>query len=88
MASILNTIDDVNEFYDQCISFWIRQGDPEEVACAKAFWWDIVEISNQFDSWSPAKEQFAADTVGYHPGDPEPSEEDVKTGRCNYPAWP
>ena len=20
--------------------------------------------------------------------DPEPSEEDVKTGRCNYPAWP
>ena len=87
MASILNTIDEVKEFYDQCIQFWIRQGDSEEVACSKAFWWDIVEISNQFNAWSPAKEQFAAHTVGYHPGDPEPSEEDVKTGRVNYPVW-
>ena len=61
MASVISvpgydTIDEVRMFYDQCVAFWQRQGDSPDVARCKAFWWDIVEISECFARWTPGKE--------------------------------
>ena len=75
-----DTIDEVRMFYDQCVSFWQRQGDRPDVARCKAFWWDIVEIANTFDRWTPGKVQLAAELCGYRPGDPVPDENAVASG--------
>lgn len=32
-----NTIEEVKAFFEQCKSFWMRQGDSEGVATCKAF---------------------------------------------------
>ena len=82
MESNLKTIEEVKAFFEQCKSFWMRQGDSEGVASCKAFWWDIVEISDEFDAWSPAKEQFAREFRGYKRGDPEPAAHDIECGAC------
>lgn len=76
-----NTIEEVKAFFEQCKAFWMRQGDSEGVATCKAFWWDIVQISNQY-GWTPAKEQFALEFRGYRRGDPEPAASAVERGAC------
>lgn len=76
-----NTIEEVKAFFEQCKSFWMRQGDSEGVATCKAFWWDIVQISNQY-GWTPEKEQFALEFRGYKRGDPEPAASAVERGTC------
>lgn len=75
------TIEEVREYFDQCKAFWLRQGDSETVAACKAFWWDIVQISNLF-GWTPGKEQFAHEFCGYKPHNPEPAKEEVEAGTC------
>lgn len=84
MGNLYNSIDEVKEFYEQCKAFWIRQGDSEIVAACKAFWWDIVQLTEEFHSWEPAKEQFCLKCAGFKPGDPQPSRESVEAGvaRC------
>ena len=82
MATKLNTLEDVQQFFDQCVAFWQRQGDDLDVARCKAFWWDIVEISDGFDGWNDAKRQFAIDMCGYKPGDRMPCEADIRSGNC------
>lgn len=77
-----NTIEEVREFFEQCKNFWLRQGSTELVAKCKAFWWDIVQVSNVYDCWTPGKEQFALEFCGYHPHDPEPTKEEVEAGTC------
>ena len=74
------TYEGVQEFFEQCKAYWIRQGDSEEVATSKAFWWDMVECFNFDKSWNDAKRKFAEEFRGYHPGDPEPTEEQVLVG--------
>lgn len=76
-----NTIEEVKAFFEQCKAFWMRQGDSEGVATCKAFWWDIVQISNQY-GWTPAKEQFALEFRCYKRGDPEPAASAVERGAC------
>ena len=85
MASVISvpgydTIDEVRMFYDQCVAFWQRQGDSPDVARCKAFWWDIVEISECFARWTPGKDQLASELCGYRPGDPVPDEKAITTG--------
>lgn len=82
MASKFTTVNEVRGFFEQCKGFWLRQGCSEAVAICKAFWWDIVEVSNSFDAWGTAKEQFAMEYAGYKIGDPLPSEADVEAGTC------
>ena len=82
MATILNTVEEVQQFFDQCVAFWQRQGDDLDVARCKAFWWDIVEISDSFDGWNDAKRQFAKDLCGYVPGNQMPCEADIRSGNC------
>ena len=78
------TIEEVKHYYEQCKAFWVRQGNSEAVASCKAFWWDIVQISNQW-GWTDAKEQFALECCGYKPYDPEPTKEEVEAGTCRHP---
>lgn len=78
-----NTIEEVREFFEQCKAFWLRQGASEPVAKCKAFWWDIVQVSNLY-GWTPGKEQFALEFCGYHPHDPEPTKEEVESGTCTH----
>lgn len=73
------TIEEVRDYFDKCRSFWLRNGDSETVATCKAFWWDLVQISNQF-GWTMAKERFAQDFCGYKPYEPEPTKEEVEAG--------
>lgn len=75
------TFDQVVEYFDACKAHWMRQGDPEHVAIAKAFWWDCVEVWNFGDSWNDAKRDLAS-MFGYTVGDPLPSPEDVEHGLC------
>lgn len=77
-----NTIEEVKEYFEQCKAFWLREGNSEAVAKCKAFWWDIVQISNTYNYWTPGKEQFALEFFGYHPYDPEPTREEVMSGTC------
>lgn len=81
-STMNNTIEEVKEFFEQCKAFWIRQGNSELIASCKAFWWDIVEVSNAFNIWTPGKEQFAKEFCGYKPHDPEPAAKDVESGNC------
>ncbi len=74
------TYEGVQEFFKQCKVFWMRNGDSAEVATSKAFWWDMVECFNFDKSWNDAKRKFAEEFRGYHPGDPEPTEEQVLEG--------
>ena len=73
------TFDQVADFYSNCKAYWIRQGDPEHVASAKAFWWDCVECWNFDHSWNEAKRDFA-EMFGYKEGDPVPSADLVERG--------
>ena len=75
-----DTPEEVRMFFDQCVAFWQRKGDSPDVARCKAFWWDIVEIANAFDRWTPSKLQLAAELCGYTPGDPVPGEDAVTSG--------
>lgn len=79
-----NTIEEVRDYFNQCKAFWLRQGASETVAICKAFWWDIVQISNTYNCWTPGKEQFALEFCGYHPHDPEPTKEEVESGTCTH----
>ena len=76
------TIEETKAYFEQCKGYWLRQGCSELVAKCKAFWWDIVQISNQFNCWTPGKEQFAMEFCGYKPFGPEPTKEQVETGTC------
>ena len=78
----LDTLEAVQQFFDQCVAFWVRQGDSRAVACCKAFWWDIIEVSNAFDTWTPAKEEFVFKYRGYRRGDPEPEASRVESGNA------
>lgn len=75
------TISEVRAYFEQCKAFWLRQGDSETVAACKAFWWDIVQISNLF-GWTDAKRQFAKEFCGYEPHTPEPTKAEVEAGTC------
>ena len=77
-----NTIEEVRGFFEQCKTFWLRQGNSETIATCKAFWWDIVQVSNEFNLWTPGKIQFANEFCGYKSGDVEPTSEEVEAGTC------
>lgn len=77
-----DTIEEVRPFFDQCVAFWQRKGDDIDVARCKAFWWDIVEIANNFDRWTPGKEQFVMEVCAYKPGMPVPCEANIRAGNA------
>lgn len=72
----------IQKFYLDCVAYWKRLGDDDEVARCKAVWWDIVEIANTFSRWNPFLEKFVLDLVGYKPGDPVPDEIAIRSGNC------
>lgn len=74
------TYEGVQQFFEQCKAFWMRQGDTAGVATSKAFWWDCVECFNFDKSWNDAKRKFAKDFRNYNPGDPVPDEKLVGKG--------
>jgi hypothetical protein len=74
------TYEGVQEFFNKCKSYWIRNGDSAGVATSKAFWWDMVECFNFDKSWNDAKRKFAKEFRNYTPGDPVPDEELVEKG--------
>lgn len=75
------TFDQVADYFATCKDFWLRQGDSERVATAKAFYWDCVEVWNFDHSWNDAKRDMAA-MFGYTEGDPVPAPELVVKGLC------
>ena len=75
------TFDQVADYFATCKDFWLRQGDSERVASAKAFYWDCVEVWNFDHSWNDAKRDMAS-MFGYTEGDPVPAPELVGKGLC------
>ena len=73
------TYEQVNEFFNACKAYWMRQGDPDYIASCKAFWWDCVECWNFDNSWNDAKREFAS-IYNYKEGDPVPSADIVERG--------
>ena len=78
----VTTYQDCEEFLKKCKVFWMRNGDSEKVAEAKAFWWDQIECWDFDKSWNAEKERFAMDFRGYKRGDPIPDESVVEKGEC------
>lgn len=75
------TFDQVADYFATCKAYWLRQGDSEQVASAKAFYWDCVEVWNFDRSWNDAK-RCMAEMFGYKEGDPVPAPELVEKGLC------
>ncbi len=67
-----NTTEEIKEYYEECVKFWIRQGDCKAVAMAKALWWDCIEIWNATKSWNDDKVNFVNQYRKYTPYDPIP----------------
>ena len=81
--SCWNTLEQMKQFYDSCVAYWVRMGDDEDVARCKAAWWDIVEIANSSGgNWTPAAEQFVSDLCGYKRGGYVPDEAAIRAGNC------
>lgn len=81
--SCWNTLEQMKQFYDSCVAYWVRMGDDEDVARCKAAWWDIVEIANSSGgNWTPAAEQFVSDLCGYKRGGYVPDEAAIRAGTC------
>ena len=76
-----DTIEAIEAYFEQCRQYWLRNGDMEAVAFAKAFYWDCIEIwTYARKEWTSAMEKFAMDTRGYRKGDPLPPPERVEHG--------
>lgn len=76
------TVENMQKFYEQCAAFWMRNGDDEDVARCKALWWDIVEVANSFNRWTPAAELFVFALGGYKRGAAVPDEATIRSGNC------
>ena len=75
------TFDQVAAYYETCRDYWLRQGDSERVASAKALYWDCVEAWNFDHSWNNAKRDLA-EMLGYKEGDPIPAPDAIMNGLC------
>lgn len=76
-----STPEEVQQYFDACRAYWVRNGDSAGVATCKAFWWDCVEIWN-LSGWNQARESFALAFRGYRPGDPVPESRCVEQGNA------
>ena len=76
-----STLAEVQQYFDACSAYWVRNGDSPAVAACKAFWWDCVEVWN-ISGWDQAKEDFARSFRGYRPGNPVPEPRCVEAGNA------
>ena len=71
---------DIREYFDHCVSYWISSGVSKGVATVRALWWDCVEVWNADKSWNEDKIKFINQYRRYKPYDPIPEEKMVEIG--------
>lgn len=70
----------IKMYFEACVNYYLSRGDSKEVAVAKAFWWDCVEVWNIDKSWDPDRIAFVNQFVHYEPYTEIPSEEEIENG--------
>lgn len=78
----MKTIREIEQYFETCKRYWMRQNIPEGVATVRALWWDCVEVWNADKSWTKEKEEFVRRYRQYTPYDPIPDEEHVREGNA------
>lgn len=73
-------MNEIENYFNLCKSYWMNNGDSEGVATVKALWWDCVEVWNTDKSWNDEKIIFVNNYRHYEPYDPIPEEKMVKVG--------
>lgn len=54
----MNTTKACWEYWETCKNYWVRTGNSEELAAAKAYWYDCREVWDFDHSWNDAKREF------------------------------
>lgn len=73
----MNTIEEIENYYQQCKQYWIRSGNSPRVSERKALWWDCVETWNFDNSWNDAKREFVR-RHNIEPDSPIPDESKIE----------
>lgn len=71
---------EIKKYFDNCVAYWMSNGDNKGLATVKAIWWDCVEIWNMDKSWDKNKIKFINQYRNYKPYDPIPEEKLVEVG--------
>ncbi len=69
-------------YFQQCKSYWMRNGDPEGIATIKALWWDCAEVWNASKSWDEEKINFFKKWRNYKPYSAIPEEKCIMEGNA------
>ena len=72
----------VEEYFNSCKQYWIRQGLPMSQVMSRVIWWDCVEVWNMDKSWNAAKVAFINQYRRYRPYGPTPEKEAVESGNA------
>ena len=72
----------IDDYFNSCVDFWVRQGFSKGVATVRALWWDCVEIWNFDESWNDEKIEFINKWRQYKPYGPVPEIDRVAEGNA------
>ena len=61
------SMEEIKQYFNNCVEYWKRNGDPASIAVCKALWWDCAEIWNFGKAWTPNKVKFFNEYRHYEP---------------------
>ena len=76
------TGDYIQQYFDACVNYWMRQGCSRGLATVRTIWWDCVETWNTDHTWTDAKVKFINKYRKYEPYGPVPEKERVEKGEA------
>lgn len=75
-------MDNIKNYFDSCVSFWMSTGLSKGAATVRAIWWDCVDVWNFDKSWTEDKVKFINQYRKYKPYDPVPEAKRVEEGNA------
>ena len=78
----VRTMNEIENYFNQCVAYWMGTGVSKGVATVRAIWWDCVEVWNADKSWDANKIEFINRWRKYKPYDPVPESELVESGNA------
>lgn len=76
------SMEEIKQYFGNCVGYWKRNGDPASIAVCKALWWDCAEIWNFGKSWTPNKVKFFNEYRRYEPYGQLPEASAVAEGKA------
>ena len=73
---------EIEEYFNECVGFWMSQGLSRGAATVRAIWWDCVEVWNAGRSWNKNKTDFVNRYRRYEPYGLVPEAECVRSGNA------